>query len=243
MHSLFRRFAAASDVASRLTLAVTVATLSLILTVSTSNPAAAMNIQKIKTPGGIEAWLVEEHSVPLMALRYAFDGGSSQDPAGKEGVANFITAMMDEGAGDLKSEDYQERMEDLAMRMSYEDTKDALYGSFETLTVNRDKAVELLKLSVQNPRFDTDAVVRIRQQLLANLAYEDKDPDKVALREWYAQAFAGHPYARPSNGTMATVSSITHDDLAGFSQANVRPRQSQDRCGRRYHAGRTRKAR
>ncbi len=216
MHHLFRRIAAASDVASRLTLAVTVATLSLILTVSTSNPAAAMNIQKIKTPSGIEAWLVEEHSVPLMALRYAFDGGSSQDPAGKEGVANFITAMMDEGAGDLKSEDYQERMEDLAMRMSYEDSKDALYGSFETLTVNRDKAVELLKLSVQNPRFDTDAVVRIRQQLLANLAYEDKDPDKVALREWYAQAFAGHPYARPSNGTMATVSSVTQDDLAAF---------------------------
>ena len=134
MHSLFRRIAAASEVASRSTLAVTVATLSLILTISTSNPAAAMNIQKIKTPGGIEAWLVEEHSVPLMALRYAFDGGSSQDPVGKEGVANFITAMMDEGAGDLKSEDYQERMEDLAMRMSYEDSKDALYGSFETLT-------------------------------------------------------------------------------------------------------------
>ena len=149
MHHLFRRIAAASDVASRLTLAVTVATLSLILTVSTSNPAAAMNIQKIKTPSGIEAWLVEEHSVPLMALRYAFDGGSSQDPAGKEGVANFITAMMDEGAGDLKSEDYQERMEDLAMRMTYDDTKDSLYGSFETLTVNRDKAVEYYQQAVK----------------------------------------------------------------------------------------------
>ena len=216
MHSFFCRIAAASKVASRSALAVTVAALSLILTISTSNPAAAMNIQKIKTPGGIEAWLVEEHSVPMMALRYAFDGGSSQDPVGKEGVANFLTAMMDEGAGDLKSEDYQERMEELAMRMQYEDSKDAIYGSFETLSVNRDKAVELLKLSVQNPRFDTDAVVRIRQQLLANLAYADKDPDKVAQREWYAQAFAGHPYARSSNGTMTTVSSITHDDLAAY---------------------------
>ena len=142
MHSFFCRIAAASKVASRSALAVTVAALSLILTISTSNPAAAMNIQKIKTPGGIEAWLVEEHSVPMMALRYAFDGGSSQDPVGKEGVANFLTAMMDEGAGDLKSEDYQERMEELAMRMQYEDSKDAIYGSFETLSVNRDKAVE-----------------------------------------------------------------------------------------------------
>lgn len=179
-----------------------------------------MNIQKIKSPGGIEAWLVEEHSVPLLSLRYAFDGGSSQDPVGKEGLANFITAMMDEGAGDIKSEDYQERMEDIAMRMSYDDSKDSLYGSFETLTKNRDKAVELLKLSVQKPRFDTDAVERIKQQLLANLAYADKDPDKVAIREWYAQAFPNHPYGRSATGTAETVSKITREDLVAYHKHN-----------------------
>jgi zinc protease len=187
-----------------------------VLIPSFSQPAAAMNIQQIQSPGGIKAWLVEEHSVPLISLKYAFDGGNSQDPEGKAGVANFITAMMDEGAGDLKSEQYQERMEDLAMRMSYDDTKDSLYGSFETLSANRDKAAELLKLSVQQPRFDQDAVERIRQQLIANLIYADKDPGKVAMREWYAQAFAGHPYARPSSGTVDTVSKITRDDLLAY---------------------------
>ncbi|MBN9282586.1 MAG: insulinase family protein, partial [Hyphomicrobium denitrificans] len=175
-----------------------------------------MNIQDVKSPGGISAWLVEEHSVPLISMRYAFDGGSSQDPEGKPGVANFITAMMDEGAGDLTSEEYQERVEDISMRMSYDDTKDSLYGSFETLSANRDKAVELLKLSVQKPRFDDDAVQRIRQQLVANIIYSDKDPTKVAMREWYAQAFAGHPYARPSSGTAETVSKINRDDLIAY---------------------------
>ncbi|MGO4685262.1 M16 family metallopeptidase [Hyphomicrobium sp. 2TAF46] len=175
-----------------------------------------MNIQKIKSPGGIEAWLVEEHSVPLISLRYAFDGGNTQDPPGKEGLSNFLTAMMDEGAGDIKSEQYQERMEDIAMRMSYDDSKDSLYGSFETLSANRDKAVDLLKLSVQKPRFDTDAVERIRQQLIANLIYADKDPEKVAMREWYAQAFPGHAYSRPSNGTVDTVSKITREDLLDY---------------------------
>ncbi|MFA5956647.1 M16 family metallopeptidase [Hyphomicrobium sp.] len=202
--------------AARLGIASAVPALAMLFTASVSHPAAAMNIQKIKSPGGIEAWLVEEHSVPLISLRYAFDGGNSQDPPGKDGLANFITAMMDEGAGDIKSEDYQERMEDIAMRMSYDDSKDSLYGSFETLSKNRDKAVELLKLSVQKPRFDQDAVDRIRQQLLANLAYADKDPDKVASREWYAQAFPNHPYGRPSNGTAETVSKITRDDLVDF---------------------------
>lgn len=195
---------------------IAVAFFAMFSAVTLSLPAQAMNIQTITSPGGIKAWLVEEHSVPLMALRFAFDGGNSQDPAGKDGLANFITAMMDEGAGDLTSAEFQERMEDIAMRMSYDDAKDALYGSFETLTVNRDKAIDLLKLSVQKPRFDAEAVERIRQQLLANLAYADKDPDKVAGREWYALAFAGHPYARPSNGTMQTVSKITREDLAAF---------------------------
>lgn len=188
----------------------------LIASPTLTRSANAMNIQTIKSPGGITAWLVEEHSVPLIALRFGFDGGNSQDPVGKDGLANFITAMMDEGAGDLDSAAYQERMEDIAMRMSYDDAKDALYGSFETLTVNRDKAIDLLKLAIQKPRFDDEAVERIRQQLLANLAYSDKDPDKVAGREWYAMAFAGHPYARPSNGTAATVSKITREDLAAF---------------------------
>lgn len=206
--------------AARLGIASALPALALLFTASASHQASAMNIQKIKSPGGIEAWLVEEHSVPLLSLRYAFDGGSSQDPVGKEGLANFITAMMDEGAGDIKSEDYQERMEDIAMRMSYDDSKDSLYGSFETLTKNRDKAVELLKLSVQKPRFDTDAVERIKQQLLANLAYADKDPDKVAIREWYAQAFPNHPYGRSATGTAETVSKITREDLVAYHKHN-----------------------
>lgn len=121
--------------------AAAVLSFAIALPFSGASTASAMNIQTIKSPGGIEAWLVEEHSVPLMALRFAFDGGSSQDPAGKEGVANFITAMMDEGAGDIESAQFQERMEDIAMRMSWDDSKDSLYGSFETLTQNRDEAI------------------------------------------------------------------------------------------------------
>ncbi len=216
MQILSRGIATAGRAVARHNIALALAMMTSIALLSFTRPAAAMNIQQITSPGGIQAWLVEEHSVPLISMRYAFDGGSSQDPEGKPGVANFITAMMDEGAGDLTSEEYQERVEDISMRMSYDDTKDSLYGSFETLSVNRDKAVELLKLSVQKPRFDDDAVQRIRQQLVANIIYSDKDPTKVAMREWYAQAFAGHPYARPSSGTAETVSKINRDDLIAY---------------------------
>jgi zinc protease len=175
-----------------------------------------MKIQAVKSPDGIEAWLVEEHAVPMMAMRFAFDGGSSQDPAGKEGLANFVTAMLDEGAGELSSREFQEREEDLSMRMSYEEAKDAFYGDFETLTANRDESAEMLKIALNKPHFDTDAIERIRQQLITALVYAARDPDKVAENEWYALAFKGHPYARPANGTEQTVAAITHDDLDGY---------------------------
>jgi zinc protease len=189
--------------------------------------AHAMRIDTIKSPGGIEAWLVEDHSVPLMAMRFSFEGGNAQDPPGKEGVANFLTAMMDEGAGDLVASQFQEQLEELAVRMSFQDGRDSFACSFETLTMNRDKAIELLKLALTKPRFDPDAVERIRKQLLAGLVYAARDPEKVAAKEWSATAFGDHPYGKPANGTEASISSITRDDLEAyrkrvFARSNLR---------------------
>jgi zinc protease len=181
-----------------------------------SRAAATMKIQQVKSPGGIEAWLVEEHSVPLLALRFVFEGGNTQDPPGKEGLANFLTAMMDEGAGDLDATRYQERMEELAAKMSFEDSRDSLYGSLETLTANRELSIELVRLAIVMPRFDADAVERIRKQLLANLAYAAKTPNKIVAREWSAAAFPSHPYGRPSEGTPESVASITREDLEAY---------------------------
>ncbi len=181
-----------------------------------SSRAEAMKIQEVKSPGGITAWLVEEHSVPLIALRFAFESGNAQDPAGKEGVANFLTGMLDEGAGDLTAKEFQERMEEIAMRMGFEDTRDAIYGSFETLTENKDKAVALLALAINKPRFDVEPVDRVRAQLLAGLAYAARDPDRVASEQWAALAFPDHPYGRPANGTTESLPKIARTDLADY---------------------------
>ena len=178
--------------------------------------AHAMKIQQVRSPGGIDAWLVQEHAVPLIALRFVFEGGSSQNPAGKEGVANFLSAMMDEGAGDLDSQKFQERMEELAFRMSFEDARDGFYGSFETLTANRDPSIEMLRLAVNQPRFDADAVERVRKQLLSGLAFAAKNPNRVAGKAWSAQAFPGHPYGLPSDGTPESIAKIARDDLEAF---------------------------
>ncbi|HWB44794.1 MAG TPA: pitrilysin family protein [Hyphomicrobiaceae bacterium] len=184
-----------------------------------SSKAFAMKIQEVTSPGGIRAWLVEEHGVPLVAMRFGFDGGSAQDPSGKEGVANFLGGMMDEGAGDLTSRQFQERMQELAMHMGFDDTRDAFYGSFETLTENRDQSAALLALAINKPRFDADAVERVRGQLLAILASGARDPNHVAAEQWSALAFPGHVYGRPANGTPESLQRITGADLAAYKNA------------------------
>jgi zinc protease len=185
-----------------------------------SAKANAMKIQTVRSPGGIDAWLVQEHAVPLIALRFVFEGGSAQNPTGKEGLANFLTAMLDEGAGDLDSQKYQERMEELAFRMGFEDSRDGFYGSFETLTANRDPSIDMLRLALNQPRFDADAVERVRKQLLSGLAFAAKNPNRVAGKAWSALAFPGHPYGLPADGTPQSIAGITREDLDGFRKRN-----------------------
>lgn len=177
-----------------------------------------MKIQTVTSPGGIEAWLVEEHSLPLLTMNFAFLGGAAGEPADKTGLANFMTAMMDEGAGGLRAADFQERVEELAMRMSFDAGRDEYTGAFQTLTKNREASTDLLRLALTQTRFDPDAVERMRKQILANIAFDAKDPDRIADDVWYSIAFKGHPYSRPVTGTVETVTAITPEDLHEFRQ-------------------------
>ncbi len=159
----------------------------------TALPAEAMQIQKVVSKKGIEAWLVEDHSRPILSLQFAFDGGTVQDPEDKPGVATFVAGMLDEGAGDLSSEAFQNRLEDLAAKFNVNASYDNFTGSFQTLTQNRDKSLKLLRLALTAPRFEPNDVDRIREQIVANLRVEEKDPDKVASLEWHKLAFGFSP--------------------------------------------------
>jgi zinc protease len=175
--------------------------------------AAAAKIERIVSPGGIEAWLVREPSVPLIAMDFAFRGGSSADPAEKPGVANMVTALLDEGAGDLSAQAFQERLQEQAIELSFSKGRDRFRGSLRTLADNRDEAFGLLRLALSAPRFDADAVARIRGQIVANLTRESTSPNDIASKRWWSVAFPDHPYGRPSDGTLESMPRIAAADL------------------------------
>jgi zinc protease len=175
-----------------------------------------MKIERVVSPGGIEAWLVEGHTNPLIAIRFAFRGGASQDEPGKEGLAYFVSAMMDEGAGELNAIAFQERAQELAMRMDFDAGRDVMLGNVQTLTANKDQVFDLVRLAMTKPRFDQDAIERVRAQILAGLKFDENDPETVASVAWDRLAFQNHPYGRPIKGTIQSISNITRDDLKNY---------------------------
>ncbi len=178
-----------------------------------ARPAAAVEIQEVKSPGGITAWLVEDHSIPLITMRYTFQGGWASDPEGIQGVANLMAGMLDEGAADRKSKEYQKLQQQLSMRMSHRARADRFYGTFQSLTRNREQSVALLADAINAPRFDQAPLDRIRGQVILNIKSNLQDPDTIARRVWHETMFGDHPYARTRRGPIESVSKITAGDL------------------------------
>ena len=186
--------------------------------VAAITPAFAVDIQVVTSPKGVKAWLVEDHTVPLIAMRFAFRGGAALDPADREGLATVLSGTLDEGAGDLDSQTYQRALKKDAVRLSYDAGRDNFYGRFQTLTQNKERAFELLRLSVNEPRFDEEPVERIKAQIIESLKRQENDPETVAIRTWMRIAFKNHPYARNTDGSIEGVGAVTPDDLRGLTE-------------------------
>ncbi len=178
--------------------------------------ARATEIQSVRSPGGITAWLVQESSIPLLSFSFSFTGGAVLDEPSRKGTGNMVSGLLDEGAGPHDSLAFQTRLEELAVRMSFSANRDSFSGSMRTLTANRDAAFELLRLALNEPHFEREAVERIRRQIITGLIEDREDPGAIAGRLWFKTAFPDHPYGPSSKGNIESVKAITADDLRAF---------------------------
>jgi zinc protease len=163
-------------------------------TLAATPSQAAAKIQHLVSPGGIEAWFVQDATVPLIAMEYAFGGGATQDPADKPGVGNMVADLLDEGSGDLDSKAYHEHLDRRAIELSFSSARDNFRGSLRMLKDNKDEAFELLRTALTSPHFDSADVERIRAQVLSGLRRDTSSPTALASRKFLEIAFGNHPY-------------------------------------------------
>ena len=179
-------------------------------------PAKAIEIKEVVSPKGIKAWLVEDHANPIVTLHFVFRGGIALDPAGKEGLANLVASTLDEGGGNLTSQKFQRKLEDKAISLGFDASRDGFSGSLRTLTRNQDTAFDLMRLAVTKPRFDSEAVERIRNQIMAGIRRNSENPQRIAAHNFYLKMFPNHPYGRPSDGSLESIRVINLVDLKLF---------------------------
>jgi len=182
---------------------------------------AEVKIQQITSPGGITAWLVEEHSIPFTSLEIRFKGGANLDAAGKRGATNLMVGLLEEGAGDKDARQFAAAAERLAASFGFSTRNDSLSVSAKFLSENRKAAMALLQTALQTPRFDQDAIDRVRAQIVSGIQSDAKDPDKISGRTFDELAFAGHPYATSRSGALESVAALTRDDLLAAKLATM----------------------
>lgn len=178
-----------------------------------SQTARAVEIERVVSPGGIEAWLVRDEKNPIIAVDWSFDGGTELDPADKLGLTAMAMSLLTEGAGTLDSQAFSKQLEDNSIALSFGAGRDAVFGSLTTLVETKDLAFDLAALAMTKPRFDADAVQRVQGQFIAGAKRSLANPGYVAQVTFQQTLFPDHPYGRPGNGFVKTLSAITAADL------------------------------
>ncbi len=176
-----------------------------------------LDIQELTTPSGLSVWLVEDHTVPVISLKFSFkDAGSFVEKPHQQGLVQLLSNMMDEGAGELDSQAFQKELSDHSISLSFSGGRDQFGGSLKTLTTHKDKAFDLLTQALTQPRFDEEPLERMKQANLSRIKNSMTQPNWIAARLMNDIAFAGHPYAQNSGGTLSTLPTLTAKNLHDF---------------------------
>ena len=184
----------------------------------TAAPVRAATIENIDLGKNATVWFAEDHTVPVIAFSISLPAGSAYDPAGKAGLASFAASMMDEGAGNLSSKAFHEAVANRAIGFSARADRDHLVISITTLKENVPEAMRLLQMALTKPRFEDDALARVRTQIIQVLQQDQAEPPRVAGRAFTSAFFGVHPYGHASIGEFGAISSITAADLRAFTR-------------------------
>jgi|SRR5579885_375258 zinc protease len=182
-----------------------------------THQAFPLDIRAVTSSSGASAWLAESRHLSIIVVDFALVGvGSASDPDDKQGLASFAAQMLLEGAGEFDAKAFQEQLADIGATITFVADRDAMVGRIEVAREHRNRAFDLLRLVLSQPRFDLDAVERVRIKRDVELARLDNDPAYVASRAWWEAAFLDHPYRYPPLGSREANGRVMAADLRNF---------------------------
>ena len=192
----------------------------LVETTILKNKNFSANVQEIVSPKlKLKAYLFEEHSNPIVSVEFLFkNAGSAYDPEYKKGLGTLLATMLTRGAGKYDMEAFNTILEQNAIGLDFENTKDDFSGALKFIKPDIDLAAEMFNLALTKPTFDRIRLKQAKTDMLENYKYQLEQPDSYAMLEAAKQLFDKHPYHYSRLGTLDSAQRVTVTDLRAFQK-------------------------
>ncbi|SEM64037.1 Predicted Zn-dependent peptidase [Stigmatella aurantiaca] len=176
----------------------------------------------LELKNGARVLLVEKRGIPLISFSAWLRGGSLGDPVGKEGLAALTGELLQKGAGARDAQAFAEAVDGAGGLLTVTSAREALQVDGQFLAKDSALMVELLSDLLMRPRFEAAEFDKARERMASELAAaKDGDPRLLIGTYFHAFHFAGHPYARPPNGSEASVATLRREDVLAYAKAQL----------------------
>lgn len=172
--------------------------------------------KEVKLKNGLTVQIIERRSLPLFSLEMTLRAGSTNDPAGMEGLAQFTNEMLMRGTGQRTATQIAEAVASIGgtLRSTCGPEKAGITGEF--LAHNGEQGLAILADLLLDSRFSEEEIEKMRTQTLADLQSRLDDPAEIANEKILAAILGQNPYAHLPLGTIGAVKKIGRKDVLGF---------------------------
>lgn len=173
---------------------------------------------------GMKVYGIENNETPLVQFRLHQKGGLLLENPEKVGVSNFLAQMMTAGTAQKSPEELEEAIEQLGASISVDAGREQFTISGNTLARNYEATMALVEEMLLEPRWDETEFELIQQRILNQLRQQAASPPAIS-RNAYNNLLYGpdHILGQNAMGTLASVASITMDDLKAYYNAHISP--------------------
>lgn len=163
---------------------------------------AELSVHEVKSPQGFSFWHMENPKTPMVGISFAFpNGGGSQDPTGKKGLAQLASSMAFEGAGPYSDHEFKKQLDGLGATIVLTPRPEHLEGLMLSLSDNLEGAEKLLISILKSPKFPKKNFDHQKQVLITGVKAQEKEPEFMGMKTIYKTILG-------SWGELPTVTSL-----------------------------------
>lgn len=175
---------------------------------------------------GMRVLVAQTDGLPLISARLSFQAGSSDDPAGRAGVASMTAGLLTQGAAGRSAPEIATDIERLGAVVGASAGSDftSVYANSPSDTFADTFA--LMTQLVRSPDFAQEELDRSRDQALDGLRVNLSQPGPVAAAVAARAVYGEAPYGAPGSGTLSSLPAITREDVVAFHAGAWRPSEA-----------------